>query len=236
MSTRETMKRLAEQEAERTSAGAAGHKKDQLRFWEEKSAEIEQNCLKLLRAELGAATTRLELSVTDSLYALAKNLRADNLEKTAELLAELVKKIGDLITTLEAVSAKTGQKLDDLAFRGDQMQKLVHKQQEQIMLFESLVTRGNKTAERMHSAAHAGIKTMWLRRGRDVILSICLIVLATVVAGSYLHRWIYQPTWQVIEASNYWELFTYEMTGEQKAKVIEQLKVKQRRIEQEGER
>src|ERR1700753_726106 len=121
------MRRLAAQEAERTSAGAAGQEQDQLRFWEEKSAEIEQNSLKLLRAELEAATKRLELGVTSSLTTVAENLRADNLEQTAKLVAEPVKKIGDLIATLEAVSARADKKLGDLAFRGNQMQALVNK-------------------------------------------------------------------------------------------------------------
>lgn len=122
------MKRLAAQEAERTSAGAAGREQGQLRFWEEKSAEIEQNSLKLLRAELGTATKRLELGLTNSLNIVAENLRADNLEKTAELLAEPVKKIGELVAALEALSARTDKKLGDLAFRGSQMQTLVNRQ------------------------------------------------------------------------------------------------------------
>jgi hypothetical protein len=227
------MKRLAAQEAERTSAGASGQEQDQLRFSEEKSAEIEQNSLKLLRAKLEVATKRLELAVTSSLTIVAENLRADNLEQTAKLIAELVKKIGDLITMLETVSARTDRKLDDLAFRNGQMQKLVNKQQEQIMLFESLVKRGERTAESMLNTAQVGAETMLLRRGRGLILNISLIVLATIVAGSYLHRWIYQPTWQITEGSNYWEVYTHGMTEEQKAKLIEQLRTKQRRIEQE---
>jgi hypothetical protein len=227
------MRRLAAQEAERRNAGAAGREQDQLRFWEEKSGEIEQNSLKLLRAELEAATKRLELGVTSCLTTAAENLRADNLEQTAKLVAELVKKIGDLIATQETVSARADKKLGDLAFRGNQMQALVNKQQEQIMLFESLVERGSRTAESILNAAQVGAETMWLKRGRNIILSLSLIVLATIVAGSYLHRWIYQPTWQVSEGSNYWEVYTYGMPEEQKAKLIEQLRAKQRRIEQE---
>jgi hypothetical protein len=164
---------------------------------------------------------------------VAENLRVDNLEQTAKLVAELVKKIGNLIATLEAVSARADKKLGDLAFRGNQMQALVNKQQEQIMLFESLVERGSRTAESILNAAQVGAETMWLRRGRNIILSLSLIILATVAVSSYLQRLIYQPTWQVSEGSNYWEVYTHGMSEEQKAQLIEQLRAKQRRIEQE---
>jgi hypothetical protein len=227
------MKRLAAQEAERMNAGAAGREQDQLRFWEEKAAEIEQNSLRLLRAELEAATKRLELCVTSSLTTVAENLRADNLEQTAKSVAELVKKIGDLIVILEALSARTDKKLGDLAFRVNQMQKIVNKQQEQIMLYESLIKRGDRTAESILNAAQVGAETMWLRRGRNIILSFSLIILVTVAVSSYLQRLIYQPTWQVSEGSNYWEVYTHGMTEEQKTQLIEQLRAKQRRIEQE---
>lgn len=40
----------------------------------------------------------------------------------------------------------------------------------------------------------------------------------------------------MIEGSNYWELYTYQMTEEQKAKLIRQLETKQREREREADR
>lgn len=142
-------------------------------------------------AELGAATRRLELGVTSSLSSLAEGLRADNLDQTAELLAEPVLRIGELVATLEAVGARADKKLEDLSFRGGQMQAIVNKQQEQIRLFESHIERANGTAEKMLKASDAGIDTMldmWMRRATAIIISVSFIVLVAILAGTFLHR------------------------------------------------
>jgi hypothetical protein len=131
MNARETMRQSAAQEAERTSARIESQEQEQLRLWlEDRTAQIEQNCRKMLRSEIESATQRLELGVTSSLNGLANKLRSDNLEETAAQLVEPVTKMGELIATLERVSQRADEKLGDLQFRSGQMLKLIQVQEQ----------------------------------------------------------------------------------------------------------
>lgn len=231
------MLKYAAQAAENTDAKIAEQEQAQLRFWEEKASEIERNCLKMLRAEIEAATKRLEVGVTSSIISLAEKLRDDNLKEIAAELEEPVTKIGDLIASLERVSTTTDQKLGELQFRGGQMLKLVQKQQEQITLYEGVSDRVNSAIRNMQGAMHAGVDTIldiWVRRRWRVLSSAGVIVLLTVALSIYIHRQVYQPTWLTIEESNYWRLYTYVMKDAEKQRLIEQLKVKQSLIQQQN--
>jgi hypothetical protein len=233
MSLRETMKQSAAQEAERTSARIEGQEQEQLRLWlEDRTAEIEQNCRKMLRAEIESATKRLEVGVTSSLSSLADKLRSDNLGETAAQLVEPVIKMSELIATLERVSQRADEKLGDLQFRGGQMLKLIQIQEQQVLTFEALVKRGEITSKNLHAATRAGIDTLlniWVRRWKGILLSLSAIILLTIFLGTRLHAWAYQPTWLTIEESNYWRLLTYDMKEEEKARLIQRLKAKQPR-------
>ncbi len=233
MSMRETMKQSAAQEAERMSAKIEGQEQEQLRLWlEDRTAEIEQNCRKMLRSEIESATKRLELGVTSSLSGLADRLRGDNLEETAAQLAEPVIKISELIATLGRVSQRADEKLGDLQFRSGQMQTLIRVQEQQVSTFEALVKRGEITSKRLDSATRAGVDTLlniWVRRWKGILLSLSAIILLTIWLGTRLHAWAYQPTWLTIEESNSWRLYTSDMKEEEKARLIQRLKAKQPR-------
>lgn len=233
MSLRETMKRSAAQEAERTSARIEGQEQEQLRLWlEDRTAEIERTCRKMLRAEIELATKRLEVGLTSSLSGLADRLRSDNMEETATQLIEPVIKISELIATLERVSQRANEKLSDLQFRSGQMQTLIQIQEQQVLTFEALVKRGEITSKNLDAATRAGIDTLlniWVRRWKGILLSLSAIILLTVWLGTRLHAWAYQPTWLTIEESNYWRLYTSDLKEEEKARLIQRLKAKQPR-------
>jgi len=230
MNLRETMRQSAAQEAERTSARIEGQEQEQLRLWlEGRTAEIEQNCRKMLRTEIESATKRLEVGVTSSLSVLADRLRGDNLEETASQFVEPVMKMSELIATLERVAQRADEKLGDLQFRSGQMLKLIQVQEQQVSTFEALVKRGEITSKNMDSATRAGIDTLlniWVRRWKGILLSLSAIILLTIFLGTRLHAWAYQPTWLTIEESNYWRLLTYDMKEEEKARLIQRLKAK----------
>jgi chromosome segregation ATPase len=237
MNQRETILKSAAQAAENTSSRIAERDQEQLTFWEERASEIEQNCRRLLRAEIEAATKRLEVGLKSSISGLAEELRDDNLKELATGLEEPVTKMGDLIATLERVSTMTDQKLGDLAFRGGQMLKLVQTQQQQITLYEGVSDRVNSALRNLQEAMHAGtemILGIWVRRRWRVLSSVGVIVLLTVGLSMLVHRQIYQPTWLTIEESNYWRLHTYDMKETDKQRLIELLKAKQRRLQQQN--
>jgi chromosome segregation ATPase len=231
------MLKSAAQVAENTSVRIAEQEQEQLTFWKERASEIEQNCRRLLLAEIEAATKRLDVGLTSSMNSLAEKLQDDNLKELATKLEEPVTKIGDLIATLERVSTMTEQRLGDLAFRSGQMLKLVQTQQQQITLYEGVSDRVNSALQNLQGAMHAGVDTLldiWVRRRWRVLSSVGVIVLLTVSLSSLIHRQIYQPTWLTIEESNYWRLYTYEMTDTEKQHLVELMKARQRRLQQQN--
>jgi hypothetical protein len=168
---------------------------------------------------------------------LAEKLQDDNLKELATKLEEPVTKIGDLIATLERVSTMTEQRLGDLAFRGGQMLKLVQTQQQQITLYEGVSDRVNSALQNLQGAMHAGVDTLldiWVRRRWRVLSSVGVIVLLTVSLSSLIHRQIYQLTWLTIEESNYWRLYTHDMTDTEKQHLVELMKAMQRRLQQQN--
>jgi hypothetical protein len=231
------MLKSAARAAENTTARITSHDLEQLKLWlEGRAGEIEENCRKGLLAEIAAVTTQLKEELTSVLNSLADQLRDDNLKEMATRLEEPVRRIGDLIATLERASTRADEKLDELAFRAGQVQKLIQIQDQQNHTLETLVKRGESAAERLRAATEGGSTFLEIqaKRWKRSQLVFSLMILLMICLGTYLQARIYRPTWLTIEESNYWKLLTEDMKAEERERLMQRLNAKQRQMEQQN--
>jgi uncharacterized protein YlxW (UPF0749 family) len=88
-------------------------------------------------------------------------------------------------------------------------------------------TQGLQTAARLTKES---FWDMLEQRGMRVLLTVVISLLIGVLIAAYVFREVSAPDTLTMEASENWQIYTYDMTAEQKAQLMAEVKAKRAKI------
>jgi hypothetical protein len=173
-----------------------------------------------VQAPAAAATlaTQPPLKEKPSPEQIAQKVSAETMQQFAPVVARM----GEVIKTMELAHDRAELKIDQAQIqlnRLDEISRLVWDVRQE--------TQGLQTAARLTKES---FWDMLEARGMRVLLTVIISLLIGVLIAAYVFRQVTAPDTLTLEASENWQIYTYDMTPEQKAQLMAEIRAKREKI------